>query len=434
MKFNNQETTSLFSEKSAPECKRILFIDHTAKMSGGEIALLHLVQHLDRHRFEPIVVLSADGPLREKLEASDIETHLLLMEGSVLETRKDSLGLHTLLRVRDLLLTGRYIAALSRFIRANHIHLVHTNSLKSDVLGGLAARFARTPLLWHIRDRIDPDYLPRPVVWLFRRLCRWLPDYVIANSHSTLETLILARSERSAAVYSGVDIASRVRVVHDGVERTTQPMPIIYAGPHSAGLASGVTPADSQAPILGLVGRITSWKGQHIFLSAAAVIRERYPLARFQIIGAALFDEAAYEREIRELTVSLGLENSVEFLGFRTDIPALVAELTVLVHASVTAEPFGQVVVEGMVASKPVVATNGGGVKEIVVNGETGLLVPMGDAAAMAEAILFLLDNPETAREMGRRGRQRADELFSIERTVRKVESVYDEMLLMHSR
>jgi len=419
----------LSSGANVPPPRRILYVDHTAKMSGGEIALLHLVQNLNQRRFEPIVVLSSDGPLREKLEEAHIETHLLMIADSVLETRKDSLGVNTLLRLRDAALTGSYVWALARFIRAHHIDLVHTNSLKADILGGFAARLARTPLLWHVRDRIDEDYLPRPIVWLFRRLCHWLPNYVIANSHSTLETLKIRKEERTAAVYSGLEIATRLPVVHDGVAHAPLQAPVIYAGPHSAGLESVLAPPDTRTPLLGLVGRISSWKGQHIFLRAAALVRERFPQARFQIIGSAMFNEEAYEQEIHELTVSLGLEGCVEFLGFRSDIPSLVADLTVLVHASITAEPFGQVIVEGMAAEKPVVATNGGGAKEIVVNGDTGLLVPMGDVPAMAEAILFLLDNPETAREMGRRGRQRAYDLFSIERTARKIESVYDEIL-----
>ena len=100
-----------------------------------------------------------------------------------------------------------------------------------------------------------------------------------------------------------------------------------------------------------------------------------------------------------------------------------------MIHASTSPEPFGQVIVEGMMAGKPVVATDAGGPREIVVAGETGLLVPAGDAAAMAAAIVFLLRSPDTAQEMGRRGYARACTLFSIEKTVEKVEAVYHYLL-----
>ena len=411
--------------------KRILYVDHTAKMSGGEIALLNMLGYLDRTRFEPLVLLISDGPLREKLEDARIETCLLPISPSVLETRKDALGPRTLLRLRDVVLSGRYVFTLAKFMREHRIDLVHTNSLKADILGGFAARLARIPLLWHIRDRIDVDYLPRTVVWLFRRLCYWLPNYVVANSQATLDTLQIKEKHRSSAVYSSVEISTRLLVVHDGVPHQPILRPIIYSGPYSAGLEQ-IQP-QIQQPVLGLVGRISSWKGQHIFLQAAALVKKRFPLVRIQIIGSAMFNEEAYEAEIRALTATLELEDAVEFLGFRSDIPEIIDGLTVLVHASITAEPFGQVIVEGMVAGKPVVATDGGGAQEIVISGETGLLVPMNDVASMAEAILFLLDHPDIALEMGRRGQQRALEHFSIERTARNIEAVYDQILQTHA-
>ena len=411
--------------------RRILYVDHTAKMSGGEIALLNMLWHLDRTRFDPLVVLISDGPLREKLEAVPIETYLLPISPSILETRKDTLGPRTLLRLRDVVLSAGYVLTLAQFMREHDVDLVHTNSLKADILGGFAARLAGIPLLWHIRDRIDVDYLPRPVVWLLRRLCYWLPDYVVTNSQSTLETLQTKKNLRSSTVYSGVELSDHLLVVHDGVPRLPPLRPIIYSGPYSAGLEQTQPP--SLRPVLGLVGRISSWKGQHIFLRAAALVKKRFPLVRVQIIGSAMFSEEAYEAEIHALTVTLGLEDTVEFLGFRSDIPEIIDGLTVLVHASITAEPFGQVIVEGMVAGKPVVATDGGGAQEIVLSGETGLLVPMNDVAAMADAILYLLDNPDIALEMGRRGQLRAHEHFSIERTARKIESVYDQILQTHA-
>ena len=429
------------SEKVALPPRRILYVDHTAKLGGGEIALLHLVQHLDRTRYEPVVVLSTEGPLRDRLLAAGIETHLLSLASSVLEVRKDSLGLGTLLRIRDIGRTLHLVGLLARFIRVQNIALVHTNSLKSDLFGGLAARLARVPLIWHIRDRIDADYLPGPVVHVFRWLCRWLPQYVIANSQATLDTLAISDAntqtgsgvgtqtvsgaERFGAIYSGIDLpdgddaAARTSVVHDGV----RPAPFAFPS------TTSVRRIGLSVRRIGLIGRISPWKGQHIFLRAAAKVRQNHPDTSFLIIGAALFNEQVYEQEIQALTTELGLEDSVEFLGFREDVPSLIAGLDILVHASTTAEPFGQVIVEGMAAGKPVVATDGGGPREIVLPGKTGLLVPMGDEKAMADAVNYLLDHPEIAQEMGRCGRERAQEHFSIQRTARLVEAVYQKLL-----
>lgn len=398
--------------------KKILYFDHTAALGGGEIALFHLVQELDRQRYTPVVLLGAEGPLADRLRDSAVQVYVMPLSASIARAPKDSLGLRSLTRVKDAWLTAVYVLKLARFIRAQHADLVHTNSLKADILGALAARMARVPVLWHVRDRIDEDYLPRPVVRLFRWLCRWMPQYVVANSNATMGTIRPRRSDRCAAIHSGVLADERAHVVYDGVFD------------HHSGAGEPVDPA--RAPLIGLVGRISPWKGQHIFLQAAARVRRHFPNARFQIIGSVLFDEQEYEKEIRAVCTGLGLDDCVEFTGFRNDVPDLIDRLDILVHASTTGEPFGQVVAEGMAAGKPVVATAGGGVPEVVVDGVTGLLAPMGNALAMANAIVWFLDHPAEAREMGQRARERILTHFTVELTARKMSLVYEEIWRQH--
>jgi glycosyltransferase involved in cell wall biosynthesis len=301
---------------------------------------------------------------------------------------------------------------LTKLFRHEGVALIHTNSLKSDILGGLAGRLAGIPVIWHVRDRIEPDYLPKNVVRVFRLLAAIIPKHIVANSAATFATLHLRQKQKHFTVYSGIIPLSRpLRVVHDGTNVQD-------------GEKESDRPVDS-APVIGLVGRITRWKGQHIFIQAAAQVLKRFPTAQFQIIGSALFDEYEYEREVRQLANELGIARAVRFLGFRPDVQELITKLQILVHASILGEPFGQVIVEGMAAGKPVVATNGGGVPEIVIDGVTGFLVPMGDATAMAAAIGRLLENPKMMNEMGTAGQRRAESHFSIDQTVRKIEQIY---------
>ncbi|HTW94426.1 MAG TPA: glycosyltransferase family 4 protein [Tepidisphaeraceae bacterium] len=384
---------------------RILFFDHTATLGGGEIALFNLVTRLDRQRFQPIVLLAADGPLRQRLDSAGVEVHLLLLPDSITAARKDSLGPRTLLRAADIVRSGIYVLRLAIFLHRSQIDLLHTNSLKSDLLGGVAARLAGVPVVWHIRDRIDPDYLPAPVVRIFRWLSRRLPNAIVANSDATLKSLNLCRDQSADRPFA--------QVIHDG------------------------TPAPASPPIrqpdgffhIGLIGRITPWKGQHIFIQAAAAVHAQFPNTRFQIIGAPLFGEESYQADLRSLVQNLNLSDVVEFTGFRTDIPDLLSQLDLLVHASTTGEPFGQVVIEAMAAGKPVVATNGGGIPEIVLDGQTGLLIPMSDPASMSAAICRIIANPKSACDMGRLGRVRVQNHFTIEHTTSKVERLYDELL-----
>jgi glycosyltransferase involved in cell wall biosynthesis len=296
------------------------------------------------------------------------------------------------------------------------VDLIHTNSLKADIIGGLAARLAGIPAVWHIRDRIESDYLPSTVVRVFRFLCRNLPDFVIANSGATLSTLHLEGKRRGAAIASGIDADSSIRIVHDGCEVEISP--------------DAKTDGWTKARI-GLIGRISPWKGQDIFIKAASLLRERHPKVKFEIIGAPLFSEQDYEASLHEMCESLQLNDYVDFVGFVENVRSRIARLDIVVHASTTGEPFGQVIIEGMAEQKPVVATNGGGVPEIVEDGVTGILVPMGDATGMAEAIDYLLQHPGEAAAMGLRGRQRVEQYFTIQKTARMVEAVYRDVLTL---
>src|ERR1700736_4451726 len=120
---------------------RVLFFDHTAALGGGEIALLNLVRHLDPTKVKPVVVLAADGLLAERLRPA-IETYILPLAPDVASIKKDTLSISTLFRIPQLFTVFTYARQLARFIREHDIDLIHTNSLKADIIGGIAGRFA----------------------------------------------------------------------------------------------------------------------------------------------------------------------------------------------------------------------------------------------------------------------------------------------------
>ena len=387
-----------------------MFIGHTAQCGGGELALLNLIANLDQERFEASVLLFADGPLRERLEEY-VPVIIEPLEARILSAHKEALvrgagrsdiaGLCTFVwRVRDV-------------IRRTKPELIHTNSLKADLIGGVAARLAGVPVIWHVRDRIANDYLPAPVVKVFRSLARVMPRHIIANSFATRDTLCGSGRCMGDKDQVGRGFRSKMSVVHDGVATV----------PRGGHLRS------CQQIVVGLVGRISPWKGQDVFLRAAAIVRVSHPGVVFRIIGSPLFGEDEYARSLHRLCADLMLKDEVEFTGFVSDIHPAIDDLDILVHASTLPEPFGQVIIEGMAAGKPVVATNGGGVPEIVVDGETGFLVPMKDDQQMAEAICRLVERPELRARMGDRGRRRVEENFRIEITAEKVQGIFDDVL-----
>ncbi len=389
--------------------KNIVFFDHTSKISGGEIALFNLATTLDTRRYKPIVVVCSEGPLVDNLRAANIETHIVALDNSVLETRKDTLGMGSFLQLQKVLLTANYAFKLAGFLRKLDADLVHANSLKSDIIGACAAKLAGVPIIWHIRDRIADDYLPGKVVRVFRWLCTCVPDHVIAISQATRDTLPDWQKPEGR-------INRKLTIVHDGV------------APNAIRVSERQWSSTDQVRI-GIIGRLSPWKGQHIFLKAAAQVHRSFPNVIFQIVGSALFGEKQYEAELLRLTEELNLEQCVQFLGFRDNVIDVIESLDIVVHASTTAEPFGQVVVEGMASQKPVIATKGGGVLEIIEDNQSGLLVAMNDENSMAAAILDLLNNPEKARLLGLKGQKRVQEHFLIEHTARKIEKVYELVL-----
>lgn len=385
---------------------RVLFVNHTAKAGGGELALRLLIQNLDRAFVRPQLVLFEDGPIAEMF-SKDTAVHILPLADEIRERRKDTLGAIKMSDLSRLFALPGFIVRLSRLIDRLDVDVVHTNSLKADILGGIAARLARKRVVWHVRDRITDDYLPSTTVRIFRRLARLIPHAIITNSHATLETLCLPkRTDRGAH-------SNLVTVAHDGFDFTELAESNNVPGPHL---------------VIGLVGRVSPWKGQDVFLRAIHQIHLEFPRARFQIIGSALFGEEAYGDHIRALSHELGLDKCVEFCGFVRDIQRHIASLDVVVHASTIPEPFGQVIIEGMAAGKPIIATHGGGAAEIVVDGVSGLLVPMNDPEALANTLRMLIGDPNLRERLGSAGYSRVDKTFRIEFTAAKVSKVYSEL------
>ena len=341
----------------------MVVLDHTARGGGAELALVRLLDAVPPAAATVRVVLFEDGPLVDQLRQSGHVVDVLPLHGGVAaESRALTAASAALSTMRVL----PFVFRLASQLRSWRPDVVHTTSLKADLLGLAAARVARRPVVWHVHDRIAPDYLPAPVVRGFRAAARWGPAAVVANSAATAETLPDARA---------------LTVVHPGLS----PEQIVAEVPDRTGPAH---------PVVGLVGRISPTKGQLEFIRAAAEVVSRRPEVRFQVTGSALFGESAYEALVHAEVERLELGSVVTFTGFEKDAGAVMDGLTVSVHASPVPEPFGQVVIEAMARGVPVVATSAGAIPEILDGGRLGYLARPGDVHDLARAIERALDDP----------------------------------------
>jgi glycosyltransferase involved in cell wall biosynthesis len=193
-----------------------------------------------------------------------------------------------------------------------------------------------------------------------------------------------------------------------------------------AGHPSRQAGRDDRPLAVGIVGRLAPWKGQHVFLDAFA---RAFPDGDecALVIGDALFQEEDYAARLHHQADELGIASRVTFRGFRADVPAELADLDVLVHASVIPEPFGQVVVEGMAAGLPVIATDAGGPAEIITPGTDGVLVPLGDAPALAAALRRLAADRGLRARLGSAARARATD-FSADAIAAQMAAMYHEI------
>jgi len=180
--------------------------------------------------------------------------------------------------------------------------------------------------------------------------------------------------------------------------------------------------------VIGFVGRMSPGKGHEELLYSAGLLRDRGTHARFLVIGDASHGEEEYARTIRTLARTLDVEDRVAFAGYRTDIPALMASFDILAFPS-HAESFGVVLIEAMAMGLPVVSTNSDGVVDIVVDGQSGIMVPRQDARALADGLERMIADPDMRARMGRAGRARVEELFDQEKQISRLEQLYRELL-----
>ena len=366
---------------------RVAYIDHCALLSGGELALARMLPALavDAH-----VVLAEDGPLVQLLEEIGIETTVLLMRQRTRSLSRSRVvpGVDVVRGVMD---TARYVWSLRRWLKVRDFDVVHTNSLKAAVYGGIAGRLAGIPVVWHVRDRIADDYLPRPAVRLVRLLSLRLPSSVIANSRATSATL-----PRPRRALSEVLVLADATNMHD--DQTRERVHVVYNAAEFSQVAKRPS-VEHDELVVGIVGRLAPWKGQDVFLRAFA---EAFPTGgRAILVGSAMFGEQEYERMLHELAHTLGIEARVEFVGFRDDVPAELRKLDVFVHASVIPEPFGQVIIEAMAAGLPVIASGAGGPLEIITEGVDGMFHKPGDAADLASVLQRLAKDADLRRRLG---------------------------------
>lgn len=305
-------------------------------------------------------------------------------------------------------------ARLARDVRRHAIDIVHTYSFYGNVFAVPPGRLAAPVVIASIRDR--GPYLTAMQRRVQRHVCR-LADCVLVN----------AEAVKSWLVGDGYD-ASKIVVIPNGVDLTRFSTPGNRAALRVAcGVAAGTS-------LVAVVSRLTALKGIEDFIDAAALVAAQRDTVRFLIVGGpSPINNRAYVDELKDRTVRRGIADRVIFTGLRSDVPALLSAVDVSVMPSLN-EALSNVLLESMAAGTAVVATDVGGTAEALVDGRNGLLIPPGNPAAMAEAIVHLVDNPARARALGAEAHRTIRDRYSVDRMVASTEALYDRLLSRKQR
>lgn len=368
-----------------------------ATSGGTRKHLRYIVDRLDRKRFDVSVACST---LRNPA-----------FEGDIAELVRNGVPVHVIQMKRDIsvLHDSRALLQLYALMRRGRYDIVHTHSSKAGILGRIAARCAGVPCIIYSPHAF---YFYRGIkgtnalFLLLERLAAKVTDKVVAVS----------KGEESIALDCGVCDANKLVMIENGVDPAEFDVAVdVRAKKLELGIGE-------DSPVVGMVGRICAQKGYDYFLGATHDVLERFPRAVFVLVGQGIEDKKA-----RELVSALKIAENVILAGLRNDIAEIYAVFDVLILPSIW-EGLPYVLLEAMAMGVPVIASDIPGVREVVMDNDTGLLFPTGDIRALSQKIISILSDKERGRRMGEAGRRRVINRYGVDDKIEKLAQLYEEL------
>jgi len=354
---------------------KILYVDTDRVWRGGQEQLFSLMLGIRDRQHQVWLAAPSDSSLNGKAQQSGIETFSFNQRNE---------------------LSPWAFSQLWNILRQQDFDIIHLNTPRPIILGGLASKLCGIPLRVCSRRVNFPLRSP-----LSRLKYNWMQESVVTVSVSIRRTLIDGgvRPDLIKVIYEGVDL--------DWVDSQQAPAADIV----NSGL------------VVGTVAHLSPEKGHCTLLEAAAQVVSRVPDVRFVVVGSGVL-MSSLKKRIQEL----GIQKRFTFTGFRSDSEVLMKSFDIFCLPSLS-EGLSSAILVAMASSLPVIATQVGGIPELVIDGETGILVPPNDADQLAVGLCKVLESPELRRKMGCSGRQRIEEKFTLERKLNETENLYLSLL-----
>jgi len=379
-----------------PEKLRVLRAITRLNIGGPAIHAILLTRGLQNERFSSVLVTGLEGPhegsMRDLAARHGVRPRVLRELGREVSPFNDL----------------RATLAMYRLIRQGRPHIVHTHMAKAGTAGRLAARLARVPIVVHtFHGHTFHSYFGPLKTKVFIQIERTLASF-------TDRLIAVGEAQRADIAGYGVAPLEKIVTIPLGLE-----IERMLDAEHARGRLRSELGLDGQSKLVGIVARLVPIKAHEVLLEAAVRIRDVEPSTTFLIVG-----DGERREELEAMVDDLGLRASTRFLGWRGDMREVYSDLDVVTLCS-NNEGSPVALIEALAAARPVVATNVGGVPNVVQDGRTGLLVPPRDPEALAEGIVSLLRDPERAAALGRAGRDSVYPRHASTRLVDDVERLY---------
>lgn len=391
--------------------KRLGVLESGTGIGGAEINLVRLAPMLRAAGWELVVLVPGEGRLTAELLRRNI-CWFVVQVGAFKSTSRylgkwkipDPFAI-----LYDLVVIFRYAVQVAQFVEKEQIAVLHTNSMLSHLVGGLAAVRSGCPCVWHMQDIVNA----RSGLFLFRpflNVTAWfLPTTIVCIS-------------RAVACQFWAGLQKKIHIIYNGVD-TDAFTPDGTASFRTEWLGERFT------MVIGQVGRLTPWKGQDIFLGLAERARLEHLPMRFVLVGDDGYGLPGYRTELANMAEQMQLQDQILFLNWCDNMPEVFRSLDVLVHPSREPEPFGLVLAEAMACGRPVLIFDRGGASEVVAAPDCGLAVPPADSEALWQAVKWVYAHQTEAAAMGSRARSRVVSQFSFQNFANQMLELYDTMV-----
>jgi glycosyltransferase involved in cell wall biosynthesis len=409
---SHMSTKSVATRAPSQNPVNVLFVESNVDgtIGGSYLSLFFLASGLDRSQYNPIVLFASRNELIKRYQDAGIDTRVQKPRVPFATNRR---LLRPFARAMNLLAARiqslRAVFLHMRMLRLEKISLLHlNNSIEASHEWSMAALLVGIPRVVHERGILERYSLTT------RLLARPLSAVICVSD--------AVRDNLSDHGFGHLPMTT----IHNGLDASdfcvTRCTRAIHA---ELGLRESVR-------LLGIVGNMQRWKGQDVVVRAIATLRREFPDLRCLLIGDVSRrdpDDLAYYGELQRLIAEHSLQDCIVLTGYKPDVANYVNALEVLIHASIKPEPFGRVLLEGMALRKPIVASKAGGVGEIVVDGETGLLYRPGDGDELADALRRFLRDQSLRDSMGQAGYRRLLDSFGVAKNVSATERIYRSVL-----